>query len=277
MNTKMLLFIIVLVLILPSCHPPANVPTSSPIPLTVTPDALIGKQVTPSPVPFTATPNVLISQQVTLVSQSYVESHQDPLFTVTSQTPQLTGSDDPRVQTFNQRLDAIIKKELKSFSDEFLLYSAKPLPKGSSLEGTYTLTAQYNNIWSFQLHFLFYYDNASQPGLYNIPINYDLEQGKELVLDDLFMPNSNYLEVISDYCVAELVKRGLNYGSIYGATYPIPYNYSDNWNITPEGLMITFNQTEVAPREAGPQTVIVPHSELKTVITPMGPLGSLIQ
>lgn len=259
MNTKTLLVItIFLILILPSCNSLAHVPT-------------------PAPIPLTATSIALISQQVTLVSQPYVESHQDPLFTITSQTPQLTGSDDPRVQAFNQRLNEIIQKEMKSFSDEFLLYSAKTLPNGSSLEGTYTRTAQYDDIWSFKLHFLYYYDNASHPGLYNIPINYDLEQGKELVLGNLFLPKSNYLEAISNYCVAELNKRDTTDDSIYGATYPIPYNYNDNCNITPEGLMITFNQTEVAPREAGSQTVIVPYSELKTVIDPMGPLGSLIR
>ena len=73
-----------------------------------------------------------------------------------------------------------------------------------------------------------------------IPINYDLAQGKELVLNDLFLPHSNYLEAISNYCVAELSKRNTTNDSIYGATYPIPYNYQDNWNIMPEGLMITL-------------------------------------
>ena len=228
-----------------------------------------------SPIPSTPTPVVLISQKATLVSLPYIETHQDPLFTITSQIPQLSGSDDPRVTAFNQILDKLIRKEMKSFSDEFLLYSATPIPTGSSLEATYTLTAQYDDIWSFKLDFLFYYDNPARPGLYSIPINYDLAQGKELVLNDLFLPNSNYLEAISNYCVAELNKRNTTDDSIYGATYPIPYNYQNNWNITPEGLMITFNQTEVAPDEAGPQSVIVPYSELKDVIDSQGPLRNI--
>ena len=229
----------------------------------------------PSPIPATPTPVVFLSQRLTLASLPYTETHQDPLFRITSQIPQLSGSDDPRVTVFNQILDKLVRKEMKSFSDEFLLYSATPIPTGSSLEGTYTLTAQYDDIWSFKFDFLFYYDNPARPGLYSIPINYDLAQGKELVLNDLFLPHSNYLEAISNYCVAELSKRNTTDDSIYGATYPIPYNYQDNWNIMPEGLMITFNQTEVAPHEAGPQSVIVPYSELKDVIDSQGPLRNI--
>lgn len=229
----------------------------------------------PSPIPATPTPVVFLSQRLTLASLPYTETHQDPFFRITSQIPQLSGSDDPRVTVFNQILDKLVRKEMKSFSDEFLLYSATPIPTGSSLEGTYTLTAQYDDIWSFKLDFLFYYDNPARPGLYSIPINYDLAQGKELVLADLFLPNSNYLEAISNYCVAELNKRDTTEDSIYGATYPIPYSYKDNWNITPKGLMIIFNQTEVAPYEAGPQSVIVPYGELKDVIDSQGPLRNV--
>lgn len=227
--------------------------------------------VQPSLIPSTATFVPLISQQVVLASQLYNESHTNPAFTITSQTPQLSGSNDPRVRAFNQRLNEISQKEIKSFSDEFMLYSATPILGGNSLHVTYMLTAQYNDVWSFKLNFLYYYDNPTQPGFYNIPINYDLAQGKELSLGDLFLPNSNYLEVISKYCIAELGKRNIDPGLSYGGTYPTPYNY-DNWNITPDGIMITFNQSEVAPYEVGPQYVIVPYSEIAPLINPKDPL-----
>ena len=226
---------------------------------------------TPSPLPPPPTRVVSISQKLYLTIHSHIETYQDPLFTINSQIPQLAGSDDPHIQALNQIIDNHVQREIELFRDEFLLYSAKPLPSGSSMDATHILTAQYEDIWSFKLNFLYYYDNPKIPVLHSTPVNYDLAQGVELELSDLFLPNSNYLELMSSYCVAELNKRDTTDVSIYGATYPILYNY-ENWNITPEGLMITFNQTEVASSEAGPQYVIVPYGELNTVIDPQGPL-----
>jgi hypothetical protein len=139
------------------------------------------------------------------------------------------------------------------------------------MDSTHILTAQYEDIWSIKLNFLYYYDNPKYPVLHSIPVNYDLAKGKELELSDLFLPDSNYLELISNYCVADLNKRDTTEDPIYAATYPSLHNF-ENWNITPEGLMITFNQTEVASFEAGPQYVIVPYDELNAVIDPQGPL-----
>src|SRR5678815_1252965 len=61
---------------------------------------------TPRPIPTTAPPTPtatpgLLSQQVTLISQPFKETNQTPPFTITSQIPQLTGSDDPRLTAFN--------------------------------------------------------------------------------------------------------------------------------------------------------------------------------
>jgi hypothetical protein len=45
------------------------------------------------------------------------------------------------------------------------------------------------------------------------------------------------------------------------------------WNITSNGLVIIFDEFQVAPYVPGPQTVTIPYSELKTLIDPKGPLA----
>ena len=147
---------------------------------------------TPSSVPATVTPVVLISQQVTLISAPYNETNQTPPFTITSQTPQLTGSDDPRVTAFNQRLNELVTKEVDTFRQSFLQNTAPTVNNGSTLDVTYTLVSQINDLWSFKFDFSFYSDGAAHPGLYSITLNYDLGQGRELAFSDLFLPNSNY-------------------------------------------------------------------------------------
>lgn len=230
--------------------------------------------VTPSAIPATVTPVVLISQQVTLVSQPFNETNQTPPFTITSQTPQLAGSNDPRVQAFNQRLNGLVTKEVDTFRQSFLQNTAPTVNNGSSLDVTYTLLLQTDDLWSFIFDFSFYSDGAAHPGLYSITLNYDLGQGKELTLADLFLPNSNYLELISNYCIAELSKQPFFDVTSSEGAQPTLENYR-NWNITSEGLMITFDEYQVAPYAAGPQKVIVPYSELQAVINPQGALAKL--
>ena len=232
--------------------------------------------VTPSAIPPTDTPLVLISRQVTLISAPYNETNQTPPFTITSQTPQLTGSDDPRVAAFNQRLNELVAKEVDTFRQSFLQNTAPTVNNGSSLDVTYTLVSQINDVWSFKFDFSFYSDGAAHPGLYSLTLNYDLGQGRELALSDLFLPNSNYLEAISKYCIAELSRQPFFEGPFTEGAQSTPENYR-NWNITPAGLMITFDEYQVAPYAAGPQKVIVPYSELHALVNPQGPLGKLHQ
>ena len=222
-----------------------------------------------------ATP-VPLSQQVTLISQPFKETNQTPPFTITSQTPQLTGSDDPRVTAFNQRLNELVTKEVDIWRQSFLQNTAPTVNNGSTLDVKYTLLSQIDDLWSFKFDFSFYADGAAHPGLNSITLNYDLGQSKELALADLFLPNVNYLEAISRYCIAELSKQPFFDGPFSEGAQPTAENYR-NWNITPDGLMITFDEYQVAPYAAGPQKVIVPYSALQALINPEGPLGKVTQ
>ena len=230
----------------------------------------------PSVVPATeaATSAPSISQQVTLVEQLFDETNQTPPFTIHARTPQMTGSDDPRVTAFNQRVNDIFKNEVDTWRKSF--QEVTYVSNGSSLEATSTLVSQIADLWSLKFDFNFYSDGAAHPGLYSITMNYDLSQGRELALSDLFLPNSNYLEMISSHCIAELSKMPGFDGPFAEGANPTPENYQD-WNITPDGLLITFEMYQVAPGASGPLQVLVPYSQLQDVINPQGPLAGIAQ
>lgn len=147
---------------------------------------------------------------------------------------------------------------------------------GSTLNVTYTLLSQIGDLWSFKFDFDFYSDGAAHPGLNSKTLSYDLSEGTELALADLFRPNSNYLEAIANYCIAELSKQPFFEGPFADGAQPTSENYR-NWNIGPDGIIITFDEYQVAPYAAGPQTVTVPYSELQSLIDPQGPLGGFAQ
>jgi hypothetical protein len=127
-------------------------------------------------------------------------------------------------------------------------------------------------VLSLNFGFSVYSDGAAHPYSYTITYTYDLEKGQEISLDQLFLPGSNYLELIASYCKNELSKRDIGFDGFFttGAD-PTPENYR-NWNITPDSLMITFDPYQVAAYAAGPQVVTIPYGELHGLINPQGPL-----
>jgi hypothetical protein len=256
-NLLMTLFITVSLLSVLSCNLLAPQPIATPAPSTST----------STPIP--------LSQQVTLVSQSFEETNQTPPFTIKSQTPQLTGSDDPRVVAFNQRLHALVTTEVDVWRKSFLENTFPTVTNGSFLEVTPTLVSQIGDLWSFKFDFHFYSDGAAHPGTNSITLNYDLNQGRELALGELFLQDSNYLATIADYCKTELSKQPFFEGPFAEGADPTLENYS-NWNITPDGLMITFEEYQVGPYAAGPQVVQVPLDAIRQVADPNGPLKAML-
>ena len=230
---------------------------------------------TPSPVLPTITP-IPLSQQVTLTSISFKEEGQAPVYTISAQTPKFAGSDDPRAQTFNKKANDLIQGEIEYFRKNILAQTAAvTVSAGSFFEAKYAVIFQNENIWSLKFDFMGYAEGAAHPYHYSLTFNYDLERGKKLSLDDLFRPNSNYLEAVSSYCIFDLSKRDIGfYGGFEQGAEPTPENYR-NWNITSNGLMITFDEYQVAPYAAGAQTVIVPYVELQKVIDAQGSLKGM--
>jgi len=56
---------------------------------------------------------------------------------------------------------------------------------------------------------------------------------------------------------------------------PAPENYQ-RWNITPDGLLISFDEYTVAPYAAVPQAVLVSYEVLKQLIDPGGLLAPFL-
>jgi len=222
----------------------------------------------PSPVP--PTPEVFLS------SVLLNEENQNPNYQLKAAIPNLQGSTDVRVVNFNTAMTNLVNTEINEFKkivSELLPSDVSPT---SSLDVTYTPIFQSGSLWSLKFDFAGYFAGAAHPYLYSLSVNYDLDQGRELALSDLFLSNSNYLEAISNYCIVQLSQRDIAFEASSSGAAPTPENYR-NWNITADGLMITFDESQVAANAAGPQTVNVPYSELQAIINQQGPLENLIQ
>jgi hypothetical protein len=211
---------------------------------------------------------------VTLSSVSLHEENQNPTYEIKAQVPTLDGNTEPRVINFNTAMLNLVNTEVNAFKKTVSELPPSSVSPGSFLDVTYALTLQRGTLWSFKFNFSGYSAGAAHPYHYSITVNYELGEGRELTLSDLFLPNSNYLETISNHCTAELSKRNIGFETFPHGTEPILENYLD-WNISTDGLTITFDEGEVAAYAAGPQTVVVPYSQLQAIINPAGPLAGI--
>jgi uncharacterized protein DUF3298 len=119
-----------------------------------------------------------------------------------------------------------------------------------------------------------YVGGKKQPYRDFLALNYNLDKNQRIELADLFIPNVNYLDVISQYVYGVLQKRFGNNMKSSGAA-PRVENYA-TFNLKPNGLLITFDEDAVAPRVFGAQTILVPYSALTQIIAPDSPIAVCI-
>ncbi len=236
---------------------PTRVPTLAP----PTPTA---------PPTSTATP---LYEQVTLKTSPWQETGTPFAYTISADVPVLTGSNDPRVQNFNVETKAVVDDAIATFKQNLSQLVPTPNSTTSTFELHYNVVSPPGNLISVKFTIQTYYSGAAHPGDISRTLTYDLEAGKQVAMSDLFKPNTDYLTPLAKYCSEQLNMRDIGFqGFELGAT-ATPENYR-NWNVTADGLMITFDEYQVAPYAAGPQTVMVPYSELASLLDPKGPLAS---
>lgn len=192
--------------------------------------------------------------------------------------PQSNNLDD-----FNQFVTDLLKEESLKFKnqvdDHQPIQKGAPKPSGSNIlyvdYDASIIKPSRNHIISirFSIQGLV----AGAPAYhYHRVYNYLLEDGIKLELNDLFKPDAPYLEVLSSYSNTVLSRRLSDKQLIMSGTEPKSDNFA-NWNIKPNGLLITFDEGQVAPTINGAQTVLVPYSALKGMTSSDSPIAACVK
>jgi hypothetical protein len=185
--------------------------------------------------------------------------------------PRLLGPDQPPVEGFNRAVDGFVAFAIDDFQ---MGVNQAAMGPGSSLWITHTVTAATDELLSVLFYVDGYVTGAAHPFHYAHTLNYDLEEARVLTLGDLFEPGAGYLDALSAYSLDDLRRQGVLEWE--DGALPTAENYQ-RWNITPDGLLISFDEYSVAPYAAGPQAVLVPYAVLEEVIAPEGPLAPFVQ
>lgn len=215
-----------------------------------------------------------------LVLKEQNEDSKKQKLTIDTAYPQLVGGDVARSDAFNKAVSGFVTRQVAEFKKQNKADLAEA-SKTADAEGPgYSLDVSYHTpyadknlisllVWSYQ------FTGGAHGGSTSTTFNYDLNTGRMLKLADLFLPNSGYLKVISAYCITSLTKELGDADAEWLRTGagPKAENFK-SWNVTPDGLQITFDAYQVAAYAFGPQEVIVPYSALKAVIKPDGALAA---
>jgi hypothetical protein len=234
------------------------------------------------PVVATSTPSSL-EQKMVVVPKTIKEESREGNYVINVTYPQLTGlsRSDAEIKinkNIKAKIDLVIKDFKTSNND-----AIDPLPGAgaSTFDATYSVQANNTipNVVSMRLVESFFDSGAAHPGHFIDTLNYNTSTGDVISLDDLFS-GTTYLERLSAYTRSELKKKigGDESASsqIETGTTPDEQNFL-TFILADTGLIVVFQEYQVAAYAAGVQEILVPYSELMDIIDPNGPLGFILE
>lgn len=218
-----------------------------------------------------------------ITTREFKESIKLKKATLSAEYPQLLGN--ANTAGFNQAAKAIVMRSLAGFRKELAGMTAADIRSMGKDMGNYIdvgYNVEYADDDLISVNFSEETFSGGAHGNHGtFTLTYDLKGGREMKLADLFKPGAKYLTTISAYAMRDLKgrkdpdsgeNRGLAQDIFEDGAKPTAENYS-NWNVTKKGLLITFPPYQVASYADGPQTVIVPYSQLKDIARPDGALA----
>jgi hypothetical protein len=180
-------------------------------------------------------------------------------------------SEDGKVEhykTIEERIDSFLNQYnfAIEYSDEYNIdYNI-----GWSNHFNILMSLNFNRVLSLQYNAYFYMGGAH--GSFNIEfINYDLETGNEITLENIFIKNyEKKLNPIAEKIFRKKYKYKLKQDLEKEGFWFLDnkFTLNKNFGFTPEGILFQFNQYEIAPYAMGIFDVVIPYSDLKEIILP---------
>lgn len=158
-------------------------------------------------------------------------------------------------------------KQIDEFKSDVAWLSDPTIPETNettSLETTYTKTAS-STVTTYVFSSTSYTGGAHDLTT-TATFSFNNTSGELLTLKNMFTDESQGLNALSKYVVAELKKRNISDDKwIADGAGPTEDNYQ-SFAFTDTGLEVFFDPYDVAAYAAGPQTVTVPYSVLSAVL-----------
>lgn len=231
-----------------------------------------------------------LSQTAVIKPYSYGEAPSDGSYSISSNYPKVDFGPDALMgvrgiaEDINNCVDTLRQNLINDFMNE-----VKNTPKDAPCsKNTSGLNTTFKTIYNNSNLFSFSFETSSSPACANHPynfmsaLNYSTTSVGAFSFNEMFKKDSDYLSVISNFCIGELKKKAAadklenNDSQINEGAAPKSDNFRV-FNFNETALTIYFNPYKVGPWIWGIQSVSIPWSELKNVVDSNGPVGSLIK
>lgn len=206
------------------------------------------------------------------LTKSILETNKPKMFELSAEYPQIAGVRPAVAAAFNSLVRTRVTKATAAFRKAMLSQSAEDIKwakergMANTCEISYYVTYADDEIVSVVFQ-EYQFTGGAHGNTASSTITFDLRTGREVRLADLFKPRSNYLQVLSDFCVKKLKEDMSDMTDadwIEGGAGPKAENFR-SWNLTKLGLVVNFDAYQVAAYAAGPQEVVVPYAELSAL------------
>lgn len=251
------------------------------------------------------TPVVAPGAGLALAGESVAEKSEKLKYEIGIEFPQLRGA-SPHAAKFNRAVRALVAREVRDFkptrvdAKEDRFWSEREHWEGvhDSLHGRYEVVHFADDLIGVRFSLDVYHRGAAHAVQFYRVLNFDLKTGRPLALDNLFAPGSRHLHALADHCKAELRRRDAeaHRGAVAEAARdgrpasaagrlapdswfldgagPEAENYGA-WNLTAEGVLVSFAACQVDACAGGEKEVLVPYSALDAVLNQSSPAARL--
>lgn len=259
----------------------------------------------PEPARRAFTPVVELAEGLELADESVEEKSEKYKYDIGITFPQLKGRVSPRAAKFNRAVRAFVAREVRGFkpthddSDEggYRAEGEHWENVYNSLSGRYEVVHFADDLISVRFNLEAYGRGAGHAVQFYRVLNFDLKAGRALKLGDLFKPGAGHLQVIAANCITDLkrqddeahrreVERVTRLGkpASHAGVPGDPFiedgaaAKADNyraWNLTAEGVLVSFAACQVDSCAGGEKEVLVPFSVLEAILEEDGPAARL--
>ncbi|HAQ06843.1 MAG TPA: hypothetical protein DCR24_04690 [Bacillus bacterium] len=178
----------------------------------------------------------------------------------------------PRLfSTQNQEMERPINRSISKQTQQIINEQVGNMPTTvEEMIGYYEIKNNQRNVLSLSLINYTYHYHAAHGMTYIKSLTFDLEQGKQSELKDLFKPGSNYVERISAIINRQIAERNIQTLNGFTAIRP-----NQDFYIADKSLVIYFQLYEITPYVFGFPMFPISVYEIQDLINEEGPLGRM--
>lgn len=179
--------------------------------------------------------------------------------------PYITGYENEEIQaTIN---DAIIGEVTSLLSSQVLLPEQNTLRE---IIGSYQIPLKGNNLLS--IVFALYTDTGGAHGNTTFSsLTFDTTTGEVYDFEDLFLPNSNYMNILSEIAVREAEEAEVPFIADYKGVVD-----NQQFYLTPNGIVLFYQVYEYTPYSYGLFRITIPYNEIKGILNTNNPIHNFV-